>query len=101
MNSIKKYLQELKRHHIVVLEAYLFGSHVSGQPHPYSDIDLAVVCQPFDRDEIEQNMTLWRLTVHVDPRLAPIRLSPQDLLKEHIPIIPEIKKGLPIDCPAA
>jgi len=84
-----------------VLSAFLFGSYANGHPHEYSDIDLAIVCHPFAADEIEQNMILWRLAVHVDPRIAPLSLSPDDLKKDHIPIIPEIKKGLPIDCSAA
>jgi hypothetical protein len=89
-----KFLAELKEQKIAVVEAFLYGSQVKGSAHQWSDIDIAVVCQPFAEDAIEQNMCLWRIAVRIDPRLAPVSFAPEDLEKEYIPIIPEIKKGL-------
>lgn len=89
-----KFLQEVKKQGIQISEAFLFGSQFKGSAHEWSDIDIAVICRPFAADESEQNMNLWKIAVKIDPRLAPISFSPEDLEKEYIPLISEIKKGL-------
>lgn len=97
----RKFLREVRLRGISVVEAYLFGSHVRGTAGDWSDIDIALVCHPFAEDRTEQNIILWKIAVKIDPRLAPLTLSPDDLDKTHIPLIPEIKKGLPLIRPAA
>lgn len=51
----------------------IFGSHASGHPGQWSDIDLVVVSATFDgifsRDAIN---SLWRVAARTDSRIEPI-----------------------------
>jgi len=51
----------------------IFGSHASGHPGPWSDIDLLVVSATFDgrfpRDAVD---SLWRVAARTDSRIEPI-----------------------------
>ena len=48
----------LLQERIPVLEAWLFGSYVEGQPHEYSDIDLAVFSPAVDSMTFMQRVDL-------------------------------------------
>lgn len=96
-----RFLEEVKKHNITVIKAYLFGSQARGLAHEWSDIDIALICLPFAADQIDQNMMLWKLALQIDPRIAPVSLSPDDFEKEYMPLVPEIKKGLPLTLHAA
>jgi len=77
-----------------VIKVFLYGSYAKGSDREDSDIDVAVVCEDFGTDPIEQNMRLWRIAVRVDTRLAPISFSASEFTKEYIPIVTEVKNGL-------
>jgi len=51
----------------------LFGSYVSGTPHAYSDIDIAVVLDGFDGDWLKAASMLFRLrrgiSIDIEPHL--------------------------------
>lgn len=49
---------DLLRERVPVLEAWLFGSYVDGQPHEYSDIDLAVFSPAVDTMTFMQRVNL-------------------------------------------
>lgn len=88
-----QFIQELKKHGINIIDAFLFGSQARGSSHEWSDIDIAVICEPFAEDDIEQNMVLWKIGVKIDARIAPISVSLRDFENEFFPLIPEIKRG--------
>ncbi len=91
---VRKYIAELKKEGITIIKVLLFGSYAKGNEREASDIDVAVVCEDFGTDPIDQNMKLWRIAVRVDTRIAPISLSISEFKQEYIPIIPEIRNGL-------
>lgn len=95
-NIVKKFIIELKKEGIGVIKVILFGSHAKGINREDSDIDVAVVCEDFGTDTIDQNMKLWKIAVRVDTRIAPISLSSSEFEKEYIPIVTEIRNGLDI-----
>jgi len=51
----------------------LFGSHVNGQPHEYSDIDIAVVFDDFQGNWYETAIQLGRLregiSIDIEPHI--------------------------------
>lgn len=93
-NIIRKFIIELKKEGIKVIKVFLFGSHAKGIDREDSDIDVAVVCEDFGLDSIDQNMKLWKIAVRIDTRIAPISLSLSEFEKEYIPIVTEIRNGL-------
>ena len=46
-----------------VRAAYLFGSHVEGTPHRWSDIDVAVFMEDIDHWDIQQRATAMALVM--------------------------------------
>jgi len=51
----------------------LFGSYASGDPHEWSDIDIAVVINGFDGDWLETESMLcslsWKISLGIEPHL--------------------------------
>ena len=48
----------------------LFGSHVNGDPHEYSDIDIAVVFNNYDGDWLDTAVLLQRLRRGINEGLS-------------------------------
>jgi hypothetical protein len=73
LEVIRQYLRNLADQGILPQMAVLFGSHASGDPHEWSDIDLLVVSPAFDgafsRDVVNR---LWRVAARTDSRIEPI-----------------------------
>lgn len=96
MNDIttiaQKYIQDLKKSGISVIDAYLFGSHAKGNTHKDSDIDICVVSNSFGNDYIEESVNLRRLAYGIDSRIEPIPFTPDDLNDKYSSLASEIKK---------
>jgi len=64
-NEVKKVLSPVS--------VILFGSHVNGVPHEWSDIDIAVVMDGFEGDWLKTASLLFRLrrgvSVDIEPHL--------------------------------
>ncbi len=73
INIVRQYLQNLAEYGILARMGVLFGSHASGHPGQWSDIDLLVVSSVFDgtfsRDAID---SLWYVAARTDSRIEPI-----------------------------
>lgn len=52
-----------------------FGSYVTGQPHEYSDIDVAVVLPDIEGDYLTLAARLHHLRNDIDPMIEPHLLS--------------------------
>jgi uncharacterized protein len=73
IEKIQKYLRNLAERGIQANFAVLFGSQITGQTHPYSDIDLVIVSPKFDEAITRDNInTLWRVAARTDSRIEPI-----------------------------
>jgi predicted nucleotidyltransferase len=55
---VRRYLDVLKKNGINVQKAILFGSYARGEARKYSDIDILVLSEEFDRDRWANEDTL-------------------------------------------
>jgi predicted nucleotidyltransferase len=73
VKSIQTYMDALTKSGIPVRYGVLFGSHVNGKPHKWSDIDLLVVSPIYDKRRThKQAAKLWRIAADTDSRIEPI-----------------------------
>lgn len=89
---VKKYAEKLKKEKYPFTAIYLFGSFARGNPHKWSDIDVAVVSSEIEKDYLEGRKKLWHLTRGVDSRIEPHGFSPKGFKQNWIPMVHEIKK---------
>jgi len=70
---VRRYLRNLAGQGILPRMGIIFGSHASGHPGKWSDIDLLVVSPAFDgafsREFINR---LWRVAARTDSRIEPV-----------------------------
>lgn len=74
--EIQDFLQDLEELGFPVARAYLFGSMIHGNPHKYSDIDLAVWSEGFSMnyfENIEKTASLKRRYKRIE--LHPFQLK--------------------------
>lgn len=90
--EIEDYIKVLKKNKIKLQKVILFGSFAKNKAFKYSDIDLAIVSDQFEKDTIDWMMTLMKLTNDIADRIEPIALTQKDLNKKYHPLIGEIKK---------
>ena len=96
IRSIKRYVQELRRHHIPVQEAIIFGSYAKGTPKEESDIDVALISSAFTGDRFEDRRRIVPLRRTIDNRIEPLPFRPEDF-SEGGNLVDEIKKtGKPV-----
>lgn len=73
LRTIQQYLDTVRQADIHVSRAILFGSHVRGEAHPDSDIDILVIApefdEPYDKGRVD---LLWELRARSDSRIEPI-----------------------------
>jgi poly(A) polymerase Pap1 len=93
IDIVRQYLRNLARQGILAHTGILFGSYASGQPHPWSDIDLVVVSPAFDgtfsRDAIN---SLWRVAARTDSRIEPIPCGERQWVEDAVTPIIEIAR---------
>lgn len=65
-----------------VKKAFLFGSHVKGQHHEESDIDIAVVLENMN-DFYDTQMLLMRLRRNIDLRIEPHPIREEDFTNQN------------------
>ena len=83
---ITAYVKELERLGVPVERVILFGSHVCGEPHPDSDIDLAVFSEAFGgQDHLEFAGVLSEAKWNTEPMIEAIGFHPSVL--DHVPPI--------------
>lgn len=90
---IKKFVKALKKEGIAIERVILYGSYAKGNPHPDSDIDVAVVSKNFGKDRVEEGINLFRIAGKIDPRIEPVPISSESYKKDlWIPLIYEIRR---------
>lgn len=71
--AIRNYLKELSRIGVPVKQAILFGSYAKETNHKWSDIDLIVISDKYDKDYNREDINLlWRTAARTDNRIEPI-----------------------------
>lgn len=90
---IRKYLQNLQRHHIPVAYGVIYGSQARGEATEMSDIDLLVVSPRFDGDHKRTDINLlWRVAARVDSRIEPIPVGQNQFITDDSSAIIEIAR---------
>ncbi|MDR0306562.1 MAG: nucleotidyltransferase domain-containing protein [Chitinispirillales bacterium] len=70
-------------------KAYLFGSFAKGNPHEYSDIDIAFIVKQWEGDYFDVVPPMWLLCSKVDSRIEPHIVVPED---DYADFLPEIER---------
>ncbi len=93
IQSVRKYLLELVAQGLPVSYGIIFGSHVNGRPHEWSDIDLFVVSPRFDETHSRTDINLlWRTAARVDNRIEPLAVGKRQYAKDRATPIIEIAR---------
>ena len=71
---------------------YLFGSVARDDAHEWSDIDVAILCQPFRATRHEENMEIRRIRRGIDVRIEPVCLHPEDFRNKYFGLAQEIER---------
>lgn len=98
-NIAREYAKLLRTKKFPFDGVYLFGSFAKGEPHKWSDIDIAVVSKVFSGDDwFEEKAKLWRYVLDVDTRIEPYGISAEEFNEGWSPMASEIKKtGIKIE----
>lgn len=78
IDIVKKYIAELEKNRIHILEAVIFGSHAKGTAKEESDIDVALVSDAFTGDRFEDRRRIIPIRRKIDSRIEPIPFRPAD-----------------------
>ncbi len=89
--DISKYL-ELVQHTYDIDQAYLFGSHVNGTPHKWSDYDIAIVASEAQKDRHGFLVRLLSLARGIDTLIEPHPMTLDDLNDIYYPLGREVLK---------
>jgi uncharacterized protein len=75
---VARYIEELEKNQIHIIEAVIFGSHAKGTARPESDIDVALVSNAFVGDRFEDRRRIIPLRRKIDSRIEPLPFKPED-----------------------
>jgi len=75
---VTRYIEELEKHKIHIMEAFIFGSHAQGKTKPESDIDVALISVAFTGDRFEDRRKIVPFRRNIDSRIEPIPFKPED-----------------------
>jgi hypothetical protein len=99
IDIVRRYLGNLAQEGILAHMGVLFGSHATGHPGQWSDIDLVVVSAAFDgtfsRDAID---SLWYVAARTDSRIEPIPCGERQWVEDEVTPIIEVarREGVPV-----
>jgi predicted nucleotidyltransferase len=88
IKSVKEFVISANENNVAIEKILLFGSYVRGNPHEYSDIDLAVFSPQFTDNHFENNKTI-QFTKRL-PQMQ-LHLYPVSEYEENL-FVQEIKK---------
>jgi predicted nucleotidyltransferase len=93
----RKFKERLLEQQVPVRQVLLFGSVARGEASEGSDVDIAVVCDPFRATRLEENVEIARGREGIDLRIETICLHPNDLENRYSIIGQEVKRyGIPV-----
>ena len=87
--KIDQYLSDLKKNHVPIKEAILFGSYAKGRQGKWSDIDIALVSEIFKGNRIEDKDKIRHITLSVSSEIEVLPFAPKDF-NEGNPLAREI-----------
>ncbi len=75
---VTKYIEELEKNKIHIMEAFIFGSHAKGKTKPESDIDVALISSGFTGERFKDRRKIVPFRRKIDSRIEPIPFKPED-----------------------
>lgn len=75
---VTRYIEELEKNQIHIIEAIIFGSHAKGTAKPESDIDIALISNAFIGNRFEDRRRIVPLRRKIDSRIEPVPFKPED-----------------------
>lgn len=84
--------ERLQRFEHPVRQVFLFGSCAKDAPHAQSDIDVAIVADPFARSKVKELVALYRAIRDLDTRIELIVLHPEDIGDPYLTVVKEIER---------
>jgi predicted nucleotidyltransferase len=70
----------------------LFGSVAKNTTHQWSDIDIAVVTNPFNASRIEEGTDILLASMDIDTRIETVTLRPEDFKRPFFGLGKELEK---------
>lgn len=70
----------------------LFGSVAKNTARDNSDIDIAVICDPFKQSQIEESVDIHLASMSIDLRVETVTLHPEDLHRPFFTLAREIER---------
>jgi predicted nucleotidyltransferase len=93
VDSVRNYLQAVRKIGVPVSYGVLFGSYARNQQHEWSDIDLLVVSPRYDRKWTHRDWgKLWRVAAHTDVRIEPIPVGEKQYNEDDSSLIIEMAR---------
>lgn len=97
ISNISKFIDRLNKEAFRIDAIYLYGSYAKGEPHKWSDIDIAIVSQDVPEDNFDETVRLSVIASQIDSRIELVLFRPDDFIDED-PLVWEIKKdGIPLE----
>ena len=81
VETITRYMTALKKNHVPIKEAILFGSYAKGNYNEYSDIDLLLVSDAFGGSRMEDRSKIREITLSISCDLEVFPYSCVDFVK--------------------
>ena len=88
MNDVKYFIEQLKKE-INIQAVYLFGSYARGKNKDYSDIDVAIVSNSFERFVLADNNKILKVTKDINRMIEPHPFRAEDFTEDN-PFVKEI-----------
>lgn len=87
----------LQQKGVPLRNVYLFGSVARGVATERSDIDIAVVCEPYRESKHEENVEFLLASKDVDLRIETVCLHPEDFENKYFTLAQEVRRyGIPV-----
>jgi predicted nucleotidyltransferase len=97
LHAARSLRERLLRKGVPVRNVFLFGSVARGTARDDSDIDIAVVCEPYKATKHEENVEFLLEGKKVDMRIQTVCLHPQDFENRYFTLAREIERhGIPV-----
>lgn len=92
-----KLKERLVEHRVPVRQMFLYGSAARGTAGQDSDIDIAVICDPFKPSRLEENVEVSRQRWDLDLRIETVCLHQEDMDDPYFDLARSVKReGVPI-----
>ncbi len=92
LRAARSLRDRLKSKGVPVRQVYLFGSVARGSSHEQSDIDIAILCDPFKATKHQENIQFLLEGKKVDMRIQTVCLHPKDFDNPYFTLASEVQK---------